>query len=368
MIMSWIKTWSVKRNNNEKNDHSTVLTAEKNTPKNADFYKNYYSLLANGARLKLIEAMFNLNLFALFEEKSCVLEHEIIKKLGLKPIRTKKWLHLLACEHFLIKTTSNNQPAYQLPDEFIQLMNNGDGWINMQYAFSVWETAANENLPAVLRFGEVNDRYKAWLWPPKTDAQAGLLEEWMTKTASWTILCILDQVNFNSIHRMLDVGGGDGTMACAIAGAHPHLNMTVYNLPEPAKLARKKIKAEQLSERVQVLEGNFIEECAFPQGFDLILFARVLYDWDTTTNKKLLQMAYQALPKNGLLAICETFKEDNHDLCLTCEYRYIFLDDFGVHVMKTSREYRNMLEEIGFSILSHDPEKLHYCSFLLAQK
>ncbi len=82
-------------------------------------------------------------------------------------------------------------------------------------------------------------------------------------------------------------------------------------------------------------------------------------------------MAYQALPKNGLVGICEFYKEDNNDICLASEYRYIFHDDFGVNVMKRASVYQNMLEKIGFTIvLPHKVKEMHfyYCSLILARK
>ena len=336
------------------------------TKPNVDFYTDYFSLIADGARLKLVEAMFGLNLFALFENNTCILECDLIETLQIQPNRAKKWLHLLCCEHFLKKVIIDNQPAYQLPDELRQLMH-GEEWWGMQFFFNSWIGAANEDLADVLSFGQFKTNV-TWSWPPKTKDQAIILEEWMRKTADWTIRCTLEHINFNHVNHLLDVGGGDGTMACAFVSAHPHLKATVYNLPESAELARKNIETKGLSHRVSVLEGNFIEDETFPAGFDLILFARVLLDWDENVNRKLLTMAYQALQKNSLVAICEIFKEDNNDLCLACEYRYIFLDDFAVHVFKTEAEYRCMLEEIGFSILPSQEKTQPYCSFLLAQK
>lgn len=368
VIRSWFKTRLEQFLIPESSPNLEPIRVKKNTKYDVNFYENYFSLIAAGARLKLVEAMFSLNLFALFEHESCVLESDIIKKLGLMPIRAKKWLHLLCCEHFLIPVTrSDCQQAYRLPDEFIQLMQS-DRWWGMQFFFTSWIVAADENLTDVLRFGTVKTSVS---WPPKTDIEVIWLEDWMARTAEQPIRCLLEEINFKKIHSLLDVGGGDGTMACAFARAHPHLNVTVYNLPKSAERARKNIESQSLSHRVSVLEGNFIEEDAFPVGFDLILFARVLFDWNEEVDRKLLRMAYLALQKTGLVAICEFYKEENNDRCLSAEYRYIFHDDFTPHVMKTAAEYQCMLEEIGFSIIRSNKEKkpaFSYCSLLLAQK
>lgn len=379
MIMSWLKSWLTQRDNNEYQDHrvhpTTVTPAStaKTSHHNEAFYANYFSLIAAGARLKLVEAMFSLNLFALFDHDTCILERDIIEKLGLMPIRAKKWLHLLSSEHFLIKVMLNNQPAYQLPEEFVQLRNH-EHWWAMQFFFNSWNVAADENLTDVLHFGKVKTSVS---WPPKTDAETRWLEDWMTKTASQPIQCILTSIDLSKVNSLLDVGGGDGTMACAFARAHPHLQASVFNLPKSAEMARANIAAQELSQQVHVVEGDFINDDTFPEGFDLILFTRVMFDWDERVNRKLLKMAYQALPEGGRVAICEFYKEDNNDRCLAAEYRYIFHDDFTPHVMKSAAEYRRMLEETGFTLIqanqgeqsnTEQTPAFSYCSLLLARK
>lgn len=370
-ITSWLKALFNQQPSNEHQAPPAYViaasTEAKTSKYNEAFYANYFSLIADGARLKLVEAMFSLNLFALFENTSTVLESDIIVKLGLMPARAQKWLHLLCSEHFLIKTTLNNQLAYELAEPFMRLMHSSEWWA-MYFFFNNWLNNANKNLADVLRFGPLDS---SWSWPPKTPEQAALLENWMTRTAKQTIDCIIDHFNFKQISSFLDVGGGDGTMACTFASAYPHLKATVYNLPHSAELAKNNIATKELSERVKVFAGDFIKEDAFPLGFDLILFARVLMDWGQSSSRKLLRMAYQALPKGGLVAICEIFQDENHDTCLACEYGYIFYDDFDAQVMKSKTDYCRMLEEIGFTIVATppSPKKInYYCSLLLAKK
>lgn len=361
MIKPWITAWKEKF----KNGHSH-LTLKKDTAPNAAFYENYYSLVGQGAKLKLIEPMFRLNLFPLFENKAYVLEADIIETLVLHPIRAKKWLNLLASEYFLKRIDVSGETAYQLSDEFYHLLHD-DGWATMKAFFAAWSRVANEDLTDVLRFGTPKELVP---WPPKTPEEAKTLETWMTITADCTIFCVLEQIDFKKITHLLDVGGGDGTMACAFVSAHPHLKATVYNLPESANMARQNIEAKGLSDRVSVIEGDFIKDEALPTGFDLILFSRVLFDWDEAVNRKLLKMAYEALPENGYVAICEIFREYNHDFCLCQEFCYLFSDYFPPHVMKTEAEYRVMLEEMNFSLLPGKPSDLSssYSSLLLARK
>lgn len=84
-----------------------TLSEEANNPESYIEARQYfYGLLAGGVRIKLLESMFDLDLFRLFTGKPYLLENDIIKRLELKPVRAKKWLHLLCCEDFLKKSWS----------------------------------------------------------------------------------------------------------------------------------------------------------------------------------------------------------------------------------------------------------------------
>lgn len=359
MILSWIKARAEKRN--------TKIAA--NQPP-SDFSSKLFSLMANGGRLKLMEAMFRLDFFSLFDSKITVPEEEIVAALGLEPERTQKWLHLLCDDNFLVKVKYHeNKPAYELSDN-LHALKNSPIWERTKFYFFLWNEAANENLTKVLQNGEVSKGYAGWKWPPVYEEQSVMLENWMADTSVATVSCILHQVNFNKVRKFIDIGGGDGTMACAFAKKFPHVQATVYNLPIPAELARKKIAAQNLSNKVSVQDGNFIVDTEFPKGFDLILFSRILFDWNEATSRKLLKMAYDALPPNGQVVICEFFKDDKSNQCLFAEYRYLFIDDFDARVMKTYNDYVSMLTDIGFTLMptkKNSPDALHY-SLILAKK
>ncbi|HBD9320630.1 TPA: FkbM family methyltransferase, partial [Legionella pneumophila] len=344
-----------------------TLSAEPNNPENYIEARQYfYGLLAGGVRIKLLESMFDLDLFRLFTGKPYLLENDIIKRLELKPVRAKKWLHLLCCEDFLKKIMVGSQVGYQLAKSQLML---GEGyWGFKQYYDFYWQRMANEKLSNILRFTDPKFNVS---WPPKTAEEANFLETWMTKTATPLIQTLLACLDLNQYRSILDVGGGDGTIACALAQAYPHLKITVYNLPESAKIAQKNIDAMGLQKRISVFSGDFINDEQFPAGFDLILFVRVLWDWDNSRKRKLLNMAYHALKRKGHVAICEGFKELCYDLCLTWEYSYIFADGFDAEVFKTSDEYKIMLQQIGFTpipIKSISPSEPVPGTVVLAEK
>ncbi len=109
-------------------------------------------------------------------------------------------------------------------------------------------------------------------------------------------------VNLSGSTRLLDIGGGSGIYACAIAARHANLRAAVLERAPVDAIARAKIGERGLAERVEVLTGDFFAG-PLPTGFDAHLYSNVLHDWDATTVRALLAKSHVALPAGGRLII-----------------------------------------------------------------
>ena len=85
-------------------------------------------------------------------------------------------------------------------------------------------------------------------------------------------------VDFSSVRQLLDVGGGDGTMAMELWRDFPQLNITVFNLPTPVDMLRETAARLQANDRVLGVPGDFRYD-DLPVGYDMVMFSRVLADW-----------------------------------------------------------------------------------------
>jgi demethylspheroidene O-methyltransferase len=104
--------------------------------------------------------------------------------------------------------------------------------------------------------------------------------------------------------RILDVGGGTGAFLAAVGDAHPHLQMTLFDLPAVAPAAAQRFDEAGLSGRITIVPGSFRDD-PLPQGADIISLIRVLYDHADETVVALLRAAYAALPEGGRILISE---------------------------------------------------------------
>jgi demethylspheroidene O-methyltransferase len=169
--------------------------------------------------------------------------------------------------------------------------------------------ALHGRMPQTLR-GEHSMSATSFDWPPRTPEQVEGFEASMAAGLG----PILETFRLNagalwpSGARLLDVGGGDGTLAEHLLKDHPRLSVDVYNLPATESLvARTRERAGLSPERMGFVGGDFLRE-PLPRGYDALSFVRVLHDWPAEVARSLMQAAFAALPSGGRVLICEEFR------------------------------------------------------------
>jgi predicted O-methyltransferase YrrM len=109
-------------------------------------------------------------------------------------------------------------------------------------------------------------------------------------------------LDLKKIKRLLDLGGGPATYAIAFAEAHPRLRATVFDLPQPIKIAQEQIAKHGLGERIDTLAGNFLQD-DIGRGYDFIWVSQILHSHDEGQCQMIIAKCVQALNAGGTLAI-----------------------------------------------------------------
>jgi SAM-dependent methyltransferase len=340
------------------------------TPRERD--NKFEEFLAGGARMRLLESFIDFELASLLIAKGRLSAEAIAKELALHPLRTKKWLHLLSLIGLVQKVSPAGQPSdgnetYEVtPLTKAFFGDDGKGGAYFRDKVQYWRNVAVLDFNAVLRGLPLP---LAVRWPPQTLEAASHLEWWMEITAPGAIQAVEKAVDLSKFHNILDAGGGNGTIACAMAQSHPNLNITVFNLPNSAYLARYNIAQQKLTDRISICEGDFLSEKPLPGGFDLVLWSRVFTDWSREVVQKLIKKSYDALVPGGQIVICEPLLDGNKDLVTEWEFRYIFYDDFGVAVYKPRSVYEQILTETGFKACAfYDMDEESFYSVISAAR
>jgi hypothetical protein len=101
--------------------------------------------------------------------------------------------------------------------------------------------------------------------------------------------------------RIVDVGGGHGTLLRALLATAPHAEGVVLDLPEV-------VAAAPAAERIQFTGGNFL--ASVPAGADVYVLCHVLHDWDDPDAGRILAACRRAAAVGTRLLIVEAILAD----------------------------------------------------------
>src|SRR3954466_10708741 len=119
---------------------------------------------------------------------------------------------------------------------------------------------------------------------------------------------LAEKFDFGRYTTVCDVGGAPGQLSSILAGRHPHLRCTSYDLPVVAPIAEQAIAAAGLTDRVAVASGDFFA-APLPSA-DVITMGMILHDWNLERKMDLIRSAYAALPDGGAFIVIENLIDD----------------------------------------------------------
>lgn len=114
---------------------------------------------------------------------------------------------------------------------------------------------------------------------------------------------IMAAYDFSGVGKVIDVGGGDGTMALALLRRHAQLSGLILELPMVAEEAERKLSAAGLSARSVCTSGDFFE--SVPMGGDVYLLKNIIHDWRDPQAMLILRNCWRAMRPDSRLLLAE---------------------------------------------------------------
>jgi hypothetical protein len=111
--------------------------------------------------------------------------------------------------------------------------------------------------------------------------------------------------------RLLDVGGGSGAYTLAFLDAAPVLRATLFDRPPVIEMARARIEAAAMAERVTLVPGDFYQD-ELPAGHDLALLSAIIHQNSPAENEALYGKIYRALDIGGRIVIRDHVMSPDH--------------------------------------------------------
>ncbi len=185
------------------------------------------------------------------------------------------------------------------------------------------------------------------------------------------VLAVLDRIGRGSginlakyleldgVEHLLDVGGGAGTNAIAFCQEYPHLQATVFDLPQTLLVTERYIKEAGLEGRIALKPGNFNTD-SLGGPYDVVLMSDILHYQDSRTNAALVGKAFAHLKGMGRLVIKDRFLDSDRT-------SPAWTTAFAVHIMVntehgdcfTTQEAMDWMATAGFqSVTELEPRAI----------
>jgi hypothetical protein len=176
------------------------------------------------------------------------------------------------------------------------------------------------------------------------------LEQFMNAMAGVSLgpfSVLAEKFDFSKYDTLCDVGGATGQLSITVAGRHPNIRCTSFDLPAVEPIARRAIEAAGLSERVTAMGGDFFAD-PLPEA-DVITMGLILHDWNLERKMHLIKAAYDALPEGGAFIAVENLIDDpRRENAFGLLMSLNMLIEFGDAFDFTGADFAEWCKEVGF--------------------
>ncbi len=180
---------------------------------------------------------------------------------------------------------------------------------------------------------------------------AKIFDEAMANLIGVYNAAVLDNYSFSTIDKVVDVGGGDGSLIVAILQANPKMKGVLFDLPHVTKKATKRIADADLAGHCEIVAGDAL--VSVPSGGDAYVLSRVINSFDDERALAILQNCRRVIIQKNKLLLIERVVPDR--VAHSPAAQGPVMSDINMMVMsggreRTAGEHRALLNEAGFAI------------------
>jgi SAM-dependent methyltransferase len=137
---------------------------------------------------------------------------------------------------------------------------------------------------------------------PRDEADTEAFIAAMHSNATQRAPALVAALDPSGVRRVLDVGGGSGGYAIALARAVPALRAEVLDLPDVLPLTTRYVAAAGLADRVTTKAGDLNTD-DLGTGYDLVLISAICHMNSAAQNADLIRRAARALVPGGRVVV-----------------------------------------------------------------
>ena len=165
----------------------------------------------------------------------------------------------------------------------------------------------------------------------------------------------IEYLNNLNIKTILDIGGNTGKFAMELSSKYPQIDITIMDLPQQIKLAKKNIYEKNLT-NVSFIESNvLLNDINVPENIDIIWMSQFLDCFEDEQIEQILLKVKNSMGKNSQVCIMEPFWDrQNNEIASYCVINtspYFTAIANGYSKMFRYSDFEKILLKVGFEIV-----------------
>jgi SAM-dependent methyltransferase len=251
---------------------------------------------------RILLTAYELELFTVLGEASRP-ARGVAQTLGTEERATERLMNALCAMGLLEKKDGmfSNTP---LSSRFL-VKEKPDFMAGLMHTVNLWDTWST--LTQAVRHGrsvvtrQINERGAEWL-----AALIAAMHDRARKQAQ-SVAALLD---FSSVSRVLDVGGGSGAYSMAFVRAKEGISATVFDLPNVVPLTKSYIEAEGLSDKMDTVVGDYNTD-DLGSGFDMVFLSAIVHINSSEENQRLIGKCSRVLRPQGQVVVQDFIMDED---------------------------------------------------------
>jgi hypothetical protein len=190
----------------------------------------------------------------------------------------------------------------------------------------------------------------SWEYKKSHAETASAFHRAMSANTRWAAEAIASAYDFRRFKRIVDVGGGHGTLLACILAGHVSGRGVLFDLPEVVAGVKTQLpntSFADIAHRCEIVGGSFFD--GVPDGGDAYSLKTVLHDWEDAEAHAILRSCRRAMRQDAVLLIVERL------LAGPNEGADGKLSDLNMLVVpggreRTEEQYSTLLRDAGFRL------------------
>ena len=166
---------------------------------------------------------------------------------------------------------------------------------------------------------------------------------------------VLDAYDFSSISKLVDVGGGYGTLLFTILKANSTMTGVLFDLPSVIERAKEGNNFQgELVGRYEMVSGDFFE--SVPGSGNAYILKQIIHNWDDEHAIEILKSCHQAMPIDGKLLVIDPIISSKEPSFATFLDLQLLITHSGARI-RTANEFRELFTKAGFQLTKIIPTR-----------